>query len=189
MQTGYYRFTNVIKKNNLFYFPCMGILSGFVCGAGEFFLPDIEIIINYYPSTVLGVFLFLSGSHLTYTHIHKNIFPLIVLIIFCSLGWRFAVSYAYSWGGPVPYLNAGAVGAFMVALGWIFAWQIKTGILKYIFTITISGVIGGLAYQLIDSIITMGETLSVFVLFIEWQTLLFLGIAMTITKKDPLQGS
>lgn len=141
-------------------------------------MPDYQVIIDYYPAVFLGIILYMSGYYLVYPDNKKHLLKLIVMILFASLGWRLSINYGFMWGGPVPYVNAGAVGAFMVALGWLIAWQIRLDALKLLVIITIAGAVGGLVFQVIDTMTDMNEILWIFVLFTEWQGILFLGIAL-----------
>lgn len=164
-------------------FACMGLISGLVNGSSQFFLPDVQFIIDFYPAVFLGIFLFLAGKYLLYPDNKKQFLSLLILIIFSALGWRLSVNYGYMWGGPAPYGNAGAVGAFFVALGWLFSWRIHSGFVLFLAIITIAGTAGGLIFQVIDTTIKMSETLWIFVLFVVWQIMLFLGIALASSLK------
>lgn len=168
----------ISEQKRLLSFVCLGLLSGLVNGTTQYFLPDIQIVMDYYPSVLLGIFLYIAGQYLVYPGNKLHLLKLFILIIFSSLGWRLSINLGFMLGGPVPYGNAGAVGAFMVALGWLLAWRIRSGILIFVLVITIAGTMGGLVFQIIDATITMSEALWIFVLFTEWQSILFLGIAL-----------
>jgi hypothetical protein len=113
-------------KRTLPLFFILGLISGVSCWALSFVLPDKQWIMDYYPAIVLGFFVHAAGAHvagMTYAH---RIPALLVLIIASMLGWRLAVEVGHDLGGPVPFMNAGAVGAFVIALGLLLVWYIRS---------------------------------------------------------------
>ena len=164
-------------------FAFIGLVSGFINWSGLFFLPDIPVIQQYYPSVILGIFLFLAGRYVAHLKSFNQILSLIILIVFSSIGWRASIEYGHALGGPVPFVNAGIVGAFAVALGWLLAWNIRTGIIKMIVIVTLAGAVGGGVFQLIDTVLSDSENLWALILFCEWQTILFAAIAFAHMQK------
>ena len=173
-------------QKRYFLFANIGLISGLTCGTGQYFLPDNQIVIDYYPAVLLGIFLYLAGYYLIYPGIKKQLVRLIILIIFSSLGWRLSINYGFTWGGPAPFVNAGALGAFMVSLGWVIAWKIRSDILRFILIITAAGAFGGLIFQMTDAMLSTSEDLWIIILFTEWQLVLFIGIALSyLFSKNP----
>jgi hypothetical protein len=164
-------------------FAFIGLVSGFINWSGLFFLPEIPVIQQYYPSVILGIFLFLAGRYVAHLKSFNQILSLIILIVFSSIGWRASIEYGHALGGPVPFVNAGIVGALAVAIGWILAWQIRTGIIKLIIIVTLAGALGGGLFQLIDAVLSDAENLWALILFCEWQTILFAAIALAHLHK------
>lgn len=164
-------------------FAFVGLIAGLVNWSGMFFLPDVPVIQQYYPSVVLGIFLFLAGRYVANLKSFNQLLSLIILIVFSSIGWRASIEYGHALGGPVPFVNAGIVGAFAVAIGWILAWQVRTGVIKLIIIVTLAGALGGGIFQLIDMVLSDSENLWVLILFCEWQALLFAGIAFAHLQK------
>jgi len=169
-------------------FAFIGLVSGFINWSGLFFLPDIPVIQQYYPSVILGIFLFLAGRYVAHLKSFNQILSLIILIVFSSIGWRASIEYGHALGGPVPFVNAGIIGAFAVAIGWLLAWQIRTGIIKLIVIVTLAGALGGGIFQLFNTLLSDSENLWVLILFCEWQTILFAGIALAHQHKHKKAG-
>ena len=165
---------------------CIGLASGIISGLGQYFLPENQIIVQTYPALVLGTLLFLCGYYVFRISISNPLLSCINLIIFCIIGWRASVDIGYELGGPVPFLTAGISGSFFVALGWLLSWNIRSGILKFILIIIVSGAIGGIVFQLTDRFFNLNDEIWTFTLFIEWQIILMIGIAFAHRK---LKGS
>lgn len=155
-----------------------GLLSGFISGLGQYFLPEHQIIVQTYPALVLGIFLFLCGYYVLRISVTNPLLSFFNLVFFCIIGWRSSIDIGYELGGPVPFLTAGIFGAFFVATGWLLSWNIRSGILKFIIIVTASGAIGGLVFQAIDYFVELNDEIWTFTLFIEWQIILMAGIAL-----------
>jgi len=163
---------------------CMGtgLLSGFIGGMGQYFLPEHQIIVQTYPALVLGTFLFLCGHYVLRIPVSNPLLSCINLVFFSIIGWRASIDIGYELGGPVPFLTAGILGSFFVALGWLLSWNIRSGLLKYILIVIVSGAIGGLVFQLTDKFFKLNDDIWTFTLFIEWQIILMVGIAFAHQK-------
>lgn len=159
-----------------------GLISGFISGLGQYFLPENQIIVQTYPAIILGIFLFLYGYYVLRISITNSLLSCINLVFFCIIGWRASVDIGYELGGPVPFLTAGLIGAFFVAAGWLLSWNIRSAILKFILVVTAFGAIGGLVFQIIDYFIKLNDELWAFTLFIEWQIILMAGIEFAYLK-------
>ena len=164
-------------------FAFIGLLSGLTNWAGMFFLPDIPAIQHYYPAIVLGIYLYIAGRFVAHLKTINHILSLVILVIASSIGWRASIELGHAMGGPVPFVNAGAMGALAVALGWLLAWKIRADILKTIVIVTLAGALGGGIFQLADTIYDDSEKIWVLILFCEWQTILFAGIAFAHQRK------
>ena len=163
-------------------FAGTGLASGFISGLGQYFLPEHQLIVQTYPALVLGVFLFLCGHYVLQISINNPLLSCINLVFFSLIGWRASVDIGYEIGGPVPFLTAGVLGSFFVALGWLLSWNIRSTIMKFILIVTASGAIGGLVFQLTDILFVLSEEIWTFTLFIEWQIILMTGIAFAHQK-------
>lgn len=159
-----------------------GLLSGLISGMGQYFLPEHQIIVQTYPAMVLGIFLFLCGYYVLQLSTNNPLLSCINLIFFSIIGWRASIDIGYEFGGPVPFLTAGMLGSFFVALGWLLSWNIRSGIMKFISIVIVSGATGGLVFQLIDNFIKLNDEIWTFILFIEWQIILMVGIAFAQQK-------
>jgi len=164
-------------------FAFIGLVSGLTNWSGMFFLPDIPFIQHYYPSVVLGIYLYFAGRYVAHLKGFNHFLSLLILIITSSIGWRASIEIGHAMGGPVPFVNAGAMGALAVALGWVIAWKIRNGIIKLIVIVTLAGALGGGIFQLADAIFDDSENIWVLILFCEWQTILFAGIAFAHQRK------
>ncbi|MBI4005388.1 MAG: hypothetical protein HY356_01860, partial [Gammaproteobacteria bacterium] len=75
-------------KTKILLFAITGLISGIVSGLSQFILPDIQLIQQYYPPLILGIFLYLCGIYIARIEISKKILSLVILIISCVIGWR-----------------------------------------------------------------------------------------------------
>ena len=164
-------------------FAFIGLTAGLTNWSGLFFLPDIPVIQQYYPAVVLGIYLYIAGRYVAHLKAINHFLSLIILIVASSIGWRTSIEIGHAMGGPVPFVNAGAMGALAVALGWVIAWKIRSGILKLVVIVTLAGALGGGIFELVDTVFDDSEEIWVLILFCEWQTILFAGIAFAHQRK------
>jgi len=168
----------ITARTRILLFAAAGVVSGVISGLGQYVLPDIPWLQQHYPAVILGVTLYLCGACQSGIQSGKTLLSLLSLIIFSILGWRISIDVGYSLGGPAPYVTAGAMGAFVVAWGWLLAWGIPTRDWKFILIVTLAGILGGLVFQIADKLWEMKEPFWALFLFSEWQCLLFTGIAI-----------
>lgn len=164
-------------------FFILGLISGTACWALHFVLPDKQWVVNYYPAVVLGVFLYLAGAYIARVNPGNRIAVLLVLIIASILGWRLAVEVGRDLGGPLPFLNAGTLGGFIMALGLLLGWRIRSGGLKFVMIVTAAGALGGLVFHFLDRwFIGHMETgeMWILILFAEWQSIFMAGAAVAL---------
>ena len=166
------------NRTRILLFAAAGLVSGIISGLGQYYLPDLQWIQQHYPPVVLGITLYLCGAWLAGLKSRKPLLSLLALIIFSILGWRISIDVGYSLGGPTPYVTAGALGAFVVAWGWLLAWGVPTRDWKFILTVTLAGILGGFVFQIADKFWAMREPYWALFLFSEWQCLLLAGIAI-----------
>lgn len=166
-----------MSMTRILLFAAAGLLSGIISALGQYILPDIQLLQQHYPPVVLGITLYLCGIYVAGLQNTKPLWRLLVLIIFCVIGWRISIDVGYSLGGPAPFISAGALGAFVVAWGWLLAWGIPTRDWRFILCVTLAGILGGLIFQIADRLWTMKEPVWELFLFGEWQCLLLAGIA------------
>lgn len=165
-------------KTRILLFAVAGVVSGVISGLGQYVLPDIPWVQQHYPAVILGVMLYLCGIYLAGLQNRNPLLSLATLIIFSILGWSISIDVGYSLGGPAPYVTAGAMGAFVVAWGWLLAWGIPARDWKFILTVTLAGILGGLVFQIADKLWELKEPFWELFLFSEWQCLLLAGIAI-----------
>ena len=174
------------EKTKILLFAITGLISGIISGLSQFILPDIQLIQQYYPPLILGIFLYLCGIYIARIEISKKILSLVILIISCIIGWRISIDVGYDLGGPVPFVTAGALGAFVVAWGWLLSWRIRSDFLMFVVVVTASGALGGLVFQMADQLLEMKEDVWVLFLFCEWQCILLTGIALAHPVNAPV---
>ena len=165
-------------RTRILLFAIAGFISGIISAMRQFILPDIQLIELHYPPVILGITLYLCGFHVAGMRARKPLLSLLVLIIFSTLGWRISIDVGYALGGPVPYVTAGAVGAFVVAWGWLLALCVPTRDWRFILIVTLAGVLGGLLFQIADWLWEMKEPVWELILFSEWQCLVLAAIAI-----------
>lgn len=165
-------------KVSISLFLFFGLMSGFLCWAGVLVLPEGGVISDIYPGVVLGIFLTCAGVVNFSRRYPRILLSLFVNVLFCIAAWRLSIKVGYA--GPVPFATAGLLGAFVVALGLLLAWGIKEKVATFVSVVSLSGLLGGAVFQLLDKIVDESDNLWAFVLFSEWQVILFIGIAIAL---------
>jgi hypothetical protein len=168
-------------------FFILGLISGAACWALHFVLPDRRWVIDYYPGVVLGFFLYVAGD-LARIKSARGFSALLILLAAGILGWRLAIEVGYDWGGPAPFVNAGALGALVLALGVLLAWRIRVRSLRFAAIVTAAGALGGLAFHFVDAWFIghmQDDDLWVLILFAEWQSIFMAGVAIAVNYSRP----
>jgi len=168
----------ITNRNSVLLFAGAGVVSGIIRSFAHYVLPDIQVIQQNYPAVILGITLYLCGTFLAGIYSKKPLLSLLVLVIFSLLGWRISIDVGYALGGPAPFITTGAMGAFVVAWGWLLAWGIPARDWKFILVVTLAGILGGLVFDMADRFWSMKEPVWELVLFCEWQSLVLTGIAI-----------
>lgn len=170
-------------SNNLSRLPVYigaGVISGAITWTGGYILPDIGWFINIYPGLVMGLALYLVQSKGKFNFNVKTFLPLLILITASVVGWRLAVEVGYEYGSPLRFTAAGALGGFSVAVGLIWVWSLRSSkAIVLLFTIlTTAGAFGGWFFRTMHSgsPVGLGDGLWTFLLFVEWQVILFAAI-------------
>ncbi|HEY3486526.1 MAG TPA: hypothetical protein VGL10_00535, partial [Gammaproteobacteria bacterium] len=113
---------------------------------------------------------------------HKAV-SFFILAVFSMIGWRLSMQVGYELGGPVPFVNAGALGGLVLTLGLLFAWRIRAGAWKFAGIATATGTVGGLVFHFIDQYFIgalQNDDIWILFLFAEWQTIFMMGVAIAL---------
>lgn len=167
-------------------FLLLGLVSGFICSFAGPELPDIKWLLDAFPGVVLGLFIFFAGRYIAHRDGQKWFSALVVIISAAVIGWRLAVKVGVDSGLDELYLFAvcGAVGAGCVALGLLYAWRIRSGVVPFVLIVLLAGAFGGFVFHLIELAFGISSIKNDFVwttlLFTLWQTLLFAGLAFAL---------
>ncbi|HEX5056142.1 MAG TPA: hypothetical protein VFX02_06555 [Gammaproteobacteria bacterium] len=169
-------------------FLVLGMVSGTACWALHFVLQYFGLsgkqwIIDYYPAVVLGFFVHAAGAHAIGMKYAQRIPDLVILVIASVLGWRLAIEVGYDLGGPMPFVNAGALGALVLALGSMLAWRIRARAFRFLVIITAAGTLGGLVFHYLDAWFISNmhdDDLWMLILFAEWQSIFMAGVAVAL---------
>lgn len=165
-----------------------GVIAALLCWAGGYVLPHGQIAATW-PGVALGLALFVLG--VLDKRIPRSRMPLsaILLIVFTVAGWRLAVDVGYMYGKPVPFVVAGAMGAFCVSIGLLLTWRPKVNYAKFVFLVTVFGALGGFIFRFIDYVLgTDSNPWWPLLLFLEWQTVLLFGIWLVLARKSSFSG-
>lgn len=161
-----------------------GVLSGALCWAGGYILPDRGWFLKIYPGLILGIVLFLAGNNGKFKFKQKDILGVLTLIAASVIGWRLAIDVGYEHGSPWRFASAGAIGAFSVAVGLVWVWGIRSSnaIGLFLILITAGGAFAGWFFRTLhDQTPTrLGDDLWTFLLFVEWQVMLMLTIWLSL---------
>jgi len=175
--------SNQVNVKQLPMYIGAGVMSGVICWAGGFALPEDSLILKIYPGLILGAALFIVVTKEKLRPGVKTFLPLIILMAACVIGWRLAVDVGYRHGSPYRFATAGAVGALSVACGMAWVWQIRNSnaLVRFVALITATGALGGWLFRVLhdETPTRLGDDLWTLLLFLEWQTILLLGIWLT----------
>ncbi|MCW8889166.1 MAG: hypothetical protein OQL20_00730 [Sedimenticola sp.] len=167
-------------------FSLLGLLSGLICSFVGPVLPDIKWLVDAFPGVVLGCFIFFAGRYIAHRDSRKWLSALLVIVSASIIGWRLAVKIGVDSGLDELYLFSvcGAVGAGCVALGLLYAWRIRTGVVPFVLMTLLAGAFGGFLFHLIELVTGISsinnDALWTTLLFTLWQTLLFIGLAFAL---------
>jgi hypothetical protein len=170
-------------KTTLPLFFMLGVVSGTACWALHFVLPDRQWINDYYPAVVFGFFVHAAGAHAIGMNYRQRIPDLAILIIASVLGWRLAIEVGYDLGGPMPFVNSGALGALVLALGGALAWRIRARALRFLVVVTAAGTLGGLVFHYLDAWFIGNlhdDDIWMLILFTVWQSIFMAGTALAL---------
>jgi hypothetical protein len=170
---------NSIKFNQLPVVIGSGVLSGVICWAGGYVLPENSWIVNIYPGLALGLALYLFGNKGSFNFRQQAILSVLILMAASVIGWRLAVDVGYQYGSPMRFTAAGALGALSVAAGLVWVWGIRATSAAglFILIVTAAGALGGWVFRALhgESPVRLGDDFWTFLLFVEWQVILFIG--------------
>ena len=159
---------------------CTGLISGVLCWSGIFFLPDTSLALKVYPGIIFGLALFLCGVWVGAIPKSHRGWAALLLVVVTIVGWRLSVALVDQFGDIFRYLIAGAIGVLVVALGLLAAWEAPQNRGTFVFWVTLSGAFGGLIFQSIPAgTFDINDNLKTLFLFVEWQTVVMLGIGFT----------
>lgn len=171
-------------------FVLLGLISGLICSFGAPYLPDIQWLADAWPGMVLGLFLFYAGRYIAHRDTRKPLSALLVTVSVAIIGWRLAVKVGTDSGIDELYLYAvcGTVGAGCVALGLLYAWRIRSGILLFVLAVTVAGALGGFLFYLLELASGISHIRSdhlwTTLLFGTWQMVLLAGTAVGLRFAD-----
>jgi len=84
----------------------------------------------------------------------------------------------------ILFAVCGAVGSACVAIGLLYAWRIRLGMLSFVSITIIAGTLGGFLFHLLEGVTGLSSSDSgnswTLMLFTVWQTVLFIGIAVAL---------
>jgi hypothetical protein len=165
-----------LKNRSLPFFVLCGLLSGVLCWLGGRILPEDSWLLKIYPGLMLGTVLYFAGVWSGLVPERWRAARFVVVVAGTVAGWRLSVDVGYQYGEPIPFIAAGALGAFTTALGLLWSWAIRVRMSGFVLLITVSGAFGGMIFKLIvDLFPNMHEDVWVIVLFTEWQAIFMLG--------------
>lgn len=169
------------KRNLALKFLLAGMVSGLLCWLGGLLAPEHSLLIKIFPGVIFGVVLYLVGRHEGLAPQRPHGLTCAIIVATSVLSWRAAVDIGYMHGRPLPMLAAGALGALVLALGLMWAWHWRRGMAVALCAIVATGALVAQAVQwLWDTYPTMDEVVEVSVLFVGWQALVMLAIALSV---------
>ena len=161
-------------------FLAAGVVSGLLCWLGGLLAPENSLLIKIYPGVIFGTMLYAVGRHAALAPPRRHGITFMILVVASIASWRAAVDIGYMHGRPWPMLAAGALGALVLCAGVMWAWGWRRHVALVMLSVVATGALVAQAVQWIwDAFPGMDETLEVSLLFVGWQALVMLAIALT----------
>lgn len=169
-------------------FLAAGVVSGLLCWLGGLLAPENSLLIKIFPGLIFGTMLYAVGRHAALAPPRRHGLTYAIIVAVSIVSWRAAVDIGYMHGRPWPMLVAGALGALVLALGLVWAWGWRRGGALALCAIVVTGALVAQAVQLLwDAYPGMDEVFEVSLLFVGWQGLVMLAIALSAPMR--LRGS
>lgn len=163
-----------------FKFVAAGVVSGLLCWLGGLLAPENSLLIKVFPGLIFGTMLYAVGRHAALAPPRRHGLTYAIIVAVSIVSWRAAVDIGYMHGRPWPMLAAGALGALVLALGLVWAWDWRRGVALALCAIVGTGALVAQAVQWVwDAYPAMDEVVEVSLLFVGWQALVMLAIALT----------
>ena len=160
-------------------FLAAGVVSGLLCWLGGLLAPQNSLLIKIFPGVIFGTVLYALGRYARFAPPRRHGLTYLIIVVTSVLAWRASVDIGYMHGRPLPMLAAGALGAGVLSLGLIWAWVWRRGIAFALCAIVLTGALVAQAVQwLWDTFPAMDEVIEISVLFVGWQALVMLAIAL-----------
>lgn len=157
-----------------------GVISGAICWAGGYVFPENSWFVKIYPGLILGLALYFVSDNGKFNFNTKTLLPMLTLMAASVIGWRLAVDVGYEHGSPMRFTAAGTLGALSVAIGLVWVWRIRAtnAIGLFVLLVTAAGAFGGWFFRVMhnETPVRLGDDLWTFLLFVEWQVILFVSI-------------
>jgi hypothetical protein len=162
-------------------FVAAGVLSGLLCWLGGLVAPENSLLIKIYPGVIFGSVLYALGRHAAFAPPRRHGVTYAIMVLSSVASWRAAVDIGYMHGRPWPMLAAGALGALVLCLGLMWAWGWRRQMALAMCAIVATGALVAQAVQWMwDAWPHMDEALEASLLFIVWQALVMLSIALGV---------
>ncbi len=161
-------------------FVAAGVISGLLCWLGGLLAPENSLLIKVYPGLIFGTVLYAVGRHAALAPRRRHGLTFAIIVAATIVAWRAAVDIGYMHGRPWPMLAAGALGALVLALGLTWAWGWRRGVALAFCAIVVTGALVAQAVQWVwDAYPAMDEVVEISLLFVGWQALVMLAIALS----------
>ena len=160
-----------------------GALSGVLCWASGYVLPDGSLVSRSCPGIILGLTLAGLGHFLGVFPRHHRVVSALLLVVFTVAGWYLSVDIGFFNGEPLPYVVAGSIGGFCVSLGVVLAWRLERRGSLLVAVVTAAGALGGLLFRITTGLAeSITDDMWVLMLFVEWQLVLMTGLWFAMVR-------
>ncbi len=161
-------------------FLAAGVASGLLCWLGGLIAPEHTLAIRVFPGLVFGLVLYAIGRHAGHAPRRHQAATSAIVVATSILSWRLAIDVGYMHGGSWPMLSAGALGGLVLALGLAWAWHWRRHVALTVAAIALTGALAAQCVQWLWNVSPdMDERLQVRLLFVGWQALVMIVIALT----------
>lgn len=154
----------------------VGIISGCLCtGIAEWRLFP-KIVNEQIPAIILTIVMVVVVRYVSKIQFRSGWLSPIALTAACLIGWNLAIEFGSDYYRTDWYVViSGTIGGVFVAIGVSLTWPLSRPV-PVVIIITSSGLVGGIILFLVG-LAGYLETLGLFVI---WQSILLLGICISI---------
>ena len=169
-----------INYKHLGMYLLVGVISGGLCHGIIAWRLFPKVVNEQIPAVILTIAIMVAVRYISGIQFRNGWFSPVILTMACLIGWYLSIKFGASYYREDWYfVVSGAVGGIFVAIGVALAWNLSRPGFA-ITVITMAGILGGILLIFIFFVIAEYEYMEILILFVVWQSILLLGICISV---------